>query len=194
MKKLTIILMWLLFVLPGETYGQTFEYNDGRTRFDCREMNYLEVHFITSVGARADNEVFDHMNFEIKLPPQMEYYAFSHGCEGFFKFFYKRDESIFIITPLLPSVLPEDTIYEPTIDEVDKVIYHFLLSDYEESPKNRKIVRKLDNLKSMKKDRRNLVIVKNGITILLFNIKKENLQQYQELVSSVKLIDANVSD
>ena len=191
MKKLVFILLWISFMSFDKAYGQNIEYDNGRTSFHYKEAHYAEFRYETSLIGVADSQEFYFMNFEVKLPLLLDDLICTTNI---FRFFYKHNESIFISTPYLNSVLPEDAIYEPTFIEVFGLINSLLVNDEGDIPQSTKILRKFDRLESMKKNRRNLVIVKNGITIVLFNIKKENLQQYQELVLSVKLIDAKVSD
>lgn len=208
MKRLLFfILLW--FAFPAVVNGQTFETNHDLLSYRFKELHYVEFQWINHVGAVADYEKYDYIDYKLRLPPGVDVFDWSRSITSFCMFFYKHNESIFIISPSIrvdppkEPAFPADADYEPTLDEVDSIINHYLLQNWnwngkqdESSRRSGKIVKRLGKDKPMKKGRKNFVIMKDGITIILFNIKKENIEQYQELVSSIKIIDCNkgVSD
>jgi hypothetical protein len=137
--------------------------------------HYDLFRYIPTYTLRADNEVSVPLSFEVRLPKKIRYYSGTNGSD--FGFYYDSKQVVFIKTILKDSEIKERT-YEPSDKELDNLIENQLMTsrgkfDIKEitaSPKNK-----------------NIIIRRNGVLILLYNISKDDIDNYISLVSTFKL-------
>jgi hypothetical protein len=158
------------------------------------------------VGSHADNSYFFESDIKIKLPILLKCKVID---DRFFFFIYKNNQAIIVNNTSTTITIKidytthdtviytnyterKDTTFVPTEEEMD----FFTNSQDFELLKN-KYYRKFRylvndvNLEDYPKGHKNLVIYKNGVRILLFNIKQKNIDKWAKIVQEVEVFPCN---
>jgi len=127
---------------------------------------------------KGDNEIYKPKPFEINLPKKIKYWEAITSSN--FGFYYKSKQVIFINTDLenCSNNKSDSIIYTPSEKEIETLI----TTTFETSRKKRRNIKEIPLLKR----RKNQIIKKQEITILLYNIKNKNFNQYLDLVKTFK--------
>jgi hypothetical protein len=185
MKKLLItgcIAMFLMSSCVTENTSLFFQNNTGYLR---KKNDHIEFRYTTKVFFTRDKEKFVPINFEIQLPKGLKYCEFINSRD--FVFYYKANQVIAITTTYIDvnmlkthlSIRQQDSIYIPQENQIKLII-----NDIGPSKDKKWDV---TNIK-MITNRQNMIRYKRGVSILLFNIKKENFQNYKEIVQSIEIL------
>ena len=126
---------------------------------------------------RGDNEIYKPKPFEISLPKEIRYWEAISSSN--FGIYYKSNQVIFINTDLYNSSNNKsDSIYTPSEKEMENLI----TTIYVTSRKKRRDIKEIPVLK----DRKYQILKKQGVIILLYNIKNKNYNDYLKLIKTFK--------
>ncbi|MFZ4412473.1 MAG: hypothetical protein ACOYOV_05255 [Bacteroidales bacterium] len=141
--------------------------------------NHLLFKYKTNNFITRDKEKFKPISFEIQLPKKVKFWEVINSTN--FGFYYKQNQVILITTTAIDKngfnldgiyISPEnqiDSIYIPSKHSIEKMICDFETSGYKKWD-----IKKIRIIKN----RKNLVVRKENITILLLNIEENCLEDY----------------
>ena len=195
----------------GDTIPENFKFIE-------KKKDYLLVTFyrIRSFLVSAGGDQF-YSDFKIKLPKGFVYQdVFALGDK--FRFIYKNNQAIFIINQkavkkydridrfgnyiradTIYLETSKDTIFVPTGNEIKEEFIRRMLriTNDKERKKCKKfadfadmVFDKLiyDDDYSKSKGRKDIMISKNNVKILLFNVKKKNIKKWSKLVQEIEVV------
>jgi len=208
MKKIYISLLLLCFCVLS--FGQKKLYNRDTWTITQFPTYLLFKRLPDKILGAADCERFYAKEFEIKFPKKCLNYYFSGGKR--YCFFYKENQAIFILIDRYVDCVNEDpdisfkhnyfglyskkaavkdTVYVPDKEEISYFIDRLGIDCFKDNDYCFKIFKMYENLPDSieyPKLRNNLVIIKNGAKIFLFNIKDKNIKEFSSLVQSINVI------
>lgn len=122
-----------------------------------------------------DTYQVDPIEFYIYLPKDLKFYDIESSSD--FGFYFSKNQVIFIKTRFYNADKSRDSVYVPSFQEVEKLIDREFLTDENEKY----------NIKKIPFDRRrkNFLIRKTGVTILVFNVLNKNKSKYVEFAKSL---------
>jgi hypothetical protein len=158
-----------------------------------------------------ENCIFLESDFVIKVPLKFKYRVFLGGGNHFL-FLYGDNQAIIINNPSRQmckkiSTLPKtndtlyvknftDTVFVPSMDEANKIAMEIA----NENDIQNKHYQRMSNLilnvefEDYPKGRKNLMIYKNGVRILLFNAKEKNIDKWVELVQQIEVFPMTIEN
>ncbi len=133
--------------------------------------------FIPNITYTRDNEIYKPKSFEINLPKKIKFWEAINSSN--FGIYYKSKQVIFINTDLENcSNNKSDSIYTPS----EKEIEYLITTIFETSREKRRDIKEIPFLKC----RKHQIIKRQRITILLYNIKNKNYDNYLKLIKTFK--------
>ena len=164
-----------IFISPIYLSGQ--DYNKSGTDIKNKDTCIFFKFIPNFTVNRGNNEIFKPKSFEINLPKKIKYWEAISGAN--FGFYYKSKQVIFINTDLYNcSNNKSDSIYTPSEKEMENLI----TTTFETSRKKRRDIKEIPFLKGRKYQ----IVKKQGVTILLYNIKNKNYDDYLKLIKTFK--------
>lgn len=128
---------------------------------------------ISRITFSSDKEKFWPVTFKIDMPLGITRFNYFNASQ--FSFIYPCEQGIFIATTFEKKTAPPmDSIYFLSKSEMENLIEDEVGIRGPESVKQIKI----------KKNRENYLIYRNGLKVLLINIKKENSKKFNEKIYS----------
>lgn len=182
-KIITCLLVGCIIISGCSSKRGILLLHDNMDSFEILE-DHVDYTHKSKIGVRLDSEEYSPVSFHVKLPKDVKFLIYEDALE--FKIGYANQEYIFILTDILGKFAHRpDTVYIPTTDELAELLF-----EIKESPYMRGRARKY-NIRNIKerKHRRNLLFVKQGEIIVLYNIKLKNIDNYRTLVESFQIID-----
>jgi hypothetical protein len=76
------------------------------------------------------------------------------------------------------KIKARDTIYEPTIEELGDILRGFSFEEKDYYYEKFKV----------RKNRTNLIIKKNGVSFILYNIKNKNVERFKKSINTFKIL------
>lgn len=138
--------------------------------------SHVTLMYDSEIYYTADSEKTYPKPFKIDLPNKILSFKFI-GSEDFI-FYYRRNQAIYIKIDLEGATSNLDTIYIPTKTQIEDIL--------DKADIDIGII--LYQQISEKYNRKFLVIEKQSATILLFNILKDNIDRYSNLVKGIEFI------
>jgi hypothetical protein len=174
-----ILLIMAIFFCGGCLYKKEslYGYSDPKVTIlkDKIEFQYLNLRSI-----KYSLDTFKGIPPKIKLyiPKNLKNWEINNGSR--FIFYYPNHEFVFVKTRLLAwNPVLSDTIFAPSKDYIENIIAEEVIAG-----------RGKHRLKEAKyiSWRKSLVIQKNGVLILLYNIRNKKLMHYKNLAERVTLL------
>lgn len=143
------------------------------------------------IAGYADGYVTPLPVFEAKLPLKMKAFA---GANSIYWFDYKDNQVIFAINESYEkNVLKRDSVYVPAAEDLEYIAqrhYNYRYRGWLVKTRAERIVDKLASGHFLNPRRKNVVVVKDGIEVVFFNIKPKNFDEYYDLVvNSLTIIE-----
>lgn len=130
----------------------------------------------SNVELKMDDEVVLPKPFKTKLPKKIMFYEIVGSSD--FVFYYPDNQVLLIRISLNNTSLILDTSYIPSELEVDEFIHNSSVGGNHKRYNIKEI--------SFKKDRVNKIIIKKDISILMYNIKKSNIDLFEDYLTSLE--------
>lgn len=132
----------------------------------------------SNVVLTRDTEKIYPKFFEVKLPKKIRYYEFIGSTD--FSFYYDKGQTIFIEVNLEKNKISQDTVYNPSRDQLDEFIESTAQTGNEKY-----------NLKAIpfNGNRKHLVMQRGNATILLYNVEDKNFDLFYEYISKFRFIN-----
>ncbi|MDR6969677.1 hypothetical protein J2X31_003711 [Flavobacterium arsenatis] len=176
MKKYLIIILIIFFVSCSTSVDCGKSIHTDFVDFTYLK-NYNEFVYKSKINAVADNEVYYTTNFSLNLPKNIKGWLIS---DNEFYFEYANKQIVYIYSGYKnEGVAGKWTIQETNDDE----IYSKLSSYWDKRKYNE------NNLKTGHTGRVSKFLSDGKVTILLYNIKRENFDKYLDLAKSFKYLD-----
>lgn len=131
----------------------------------------------SNVGLKADHEVYQPKPFKVKIPKKLKHYTFSNSQN--FAFFYDDNQVVNIHIDLMNSDNTIRKTYTPNEEEIREYIQKNISSD------NSKFnISNIDYISN----RRHQMINKGNASILLYNIKEQNIITFTDAVKGLEFL------
>jgi hypothetical protein len=130
-----------------------------------------------NVGTRMDKEEYKPRPFHVKLPKGILWYEMTNSES--FAFYYKKGQTVLIQVDLSNSNSGQDTSYIPAESEIASFVNSF--------PTDTRNKFNIQN-SSLMPGRKQLIVRKNGATILLYNIIPRNDSVFTTYLKQFKFI------
>jgi hypothetical protein len=171
-KYLTSVFIVTFLLIGISDYANCSLSKDSTSIIQCE--NYLLFKYRHTLTIAQDNNLFSPVFFDIRLPKGLLHMEIVNISS--FGFYYKANQVVFILTDIYKKRMHLDTTFVPNNNTIDSL----KATNFETSNDDRWNIKEIQIIKH----RKNLMIVKNGTIILLFNIKRRNLEKYLDLVNS----------
>ncbi|RXK85385.1 hypothetical protein [Filimonas effusa] len=134
----------------------------------------------SNIALSRDEEKILPKAFKVKLPKGMISYEIIGSTD--FCFFYEKKQVVYIKIDLENKafVNNESFIYTSKLDEVERLVQSKLVLG-----ENKYDITKVRLIK----DRKQLIMKKTGVSILLYNIKPDKLSLFRDYVSGITLLN-----
>ncbi|AXY74126.1 hypothetical protein D3H65_09135 [Paraflavitalea soli] len=138
--------------------------------------NYNVFYFQNKLTETRDKERYYPAYFNINLPKRIRHYSL--GGMNQFIFNYDNKQALYIYTDIYnSSVITLDTMYTPSQVEVESIIDKQF---YSINPRGKFSIEK----NKFNKRRNHLIVKRNAATIILYNIKKGNIETFIKSAST----------
>lgn len=183
--KTTISILFSSFLLSCsvryyDTLERKIELPKDYGSFNVYE-NYNVFYFQNKLIETRDKERYYPAYFNINLPKRLRNYSL--GGMNQFIFNYDNKQAIYIYANIYNSlVINLDTMYTPSQVEVESIIDKQF---YSISPRGKFSIEQ----NRFDKKRRHIIVKKNTATIILYNIKRENVETFIKSANTFTFMD-----
>lgn len=134
----------------------------------------------SNVGLKAGQEVYQPKSFKVEIPKKLKHYFISNSQN--FSFVYDDDQIVSISIDLVNPGNTLEKIYQPSEEEIKKYIQKN--SNIDDSKFNIANIEYLSN-------RRHQMINRGSASILLYNIKEENMVGFTNALKRFEFLTQN---
>lgn len=139
--------------------------------------NHLIFTYNSHVLLKKNGETYRPQCFELQLPKNLKYWEGINSSN--FGFYYRKNQVLFITTNIFKNKEEVDSIYVPSKNELEEMIKNNFYTSGNVNWDIR-MIKIIDR-------RKNLLIKKRGITILLLNIYKKDFEDFYKSALSFRV-------